>query len=424
MKTIIIGAGLTGLVAAYKLGGDVLILEKDSEVGGLLSSYHINNFHIEKYYHHLIFEDKELIGLINELNLGKKLEWLRSKNGYYIQGKVYPMNTPLEILRFPFLSFIDKIRLGWLVYRIKKINKVKIDNILAKEWIIKNVGLSVYENFFEPLLQSKFGINKEKISAAWLASRIQFRSNRGLKGEMLGYLRGGFYTLIDSLVRTIKKQGGKIRTGFNVSKIKIKNGEIKGVFGGNEFLPCERIISTIGPRSLIKILEPNLFNRLNIDLKYQGVVCAIFGLKKNLLNDIYWLNIKADVPFGAIIEHTNFLPFSDYGEYLIYIVSYFQDPMDPLWRLPKEKIIELYLTGIKKMFPNFSKSNVKWWRLTRTIEASPIYEIGYKTKIVPYITSIKGLYLAGMFSNSNYPERSMNGSVRAGFEVAKSLRNI
>ena len=45
----------------------------------------------------------------------------------------------------------------------------------------------------------------------------------------------------------------------------------------------------------------------------------------------YWLNIKADVPFGAVIEHTNFMPFEDYGEHLVYITSYFQDEKDVLW---------------------------------------------------------------------------------------------
>ena len=32
-----------------------------------------------------------------------------------------------------------------------------------------------------------------------------------------------------------------------------------------------------------------------------------------------------------------------------------------------------------------------------------------------------GLYLAGMFSEANYPERSMNGSVRAGYEAAGAV---
>jgi len=32
-----------------------------------------------------------------------------------------------------------------------------------------------------------------------------------------------------------------------------------------------------------------------------------------------------------------------------------------------------------------------------------------------------GLYLAGMFSEANYSERSMNGSVRAGYDAAGAV---
>ncbi|MFQ6062840.1 MAG: FAD-dependent oxidoreductase, partial [Methanosarcinales archaeon] len=44
MKTIIIGGGLAGLASAYKLvnssdNNEVLILEKNSELGGMAASY-------------------------------------------------------------------------------------------------------------------------------------------------------------------------------------------------------------------------------------------------------------------------------------------------------------------------------------------------------------------------------------------------
>jgi len=52
------------------------------------------------------------------------------------------------------------------------------------------------------------------------------------------------------------------------------------------------------------------------------------------------------------------------------------------------------------------------------MDTAPIFETGFKNKVLPYKTKIKGLYLAGMFSPPNYPERSMNGSIRAGLECA------
>ncbi|VVB55290.1 Flavin containing amine oxidoreductase [uncultured archaeon] len=424
MKTVIIGGGLAGLAAAYRLAGkdEVVIIEKEPELGGMASSYSIKStefyhYRIEKYYHHIFASDKELIALINELGTGNKLEWLRGTTGYFFNGKIYPMNTPFEILKA--LPFMDVIRLTLLVLKAKTIkDRTAFDDITAKKWIIDTAGESVYNNFFEPLLSSKFGDNKEKVSAAWLLGRVQIRSNRGAKGEKLGYMRGGFYAIVEAMADAIRKKGGKIING-SVSNIQIKDGCVRGIVAGGKIIDCDRVISTVAPHVLKKIIDPQLLG-LDLNISYQGTACALFGLKETLMDEVYWLNIKENVPFGAVIEHTNFIPLSDYGEHLVYVTSYFQNPDSPLWSLKDEEVIELYLKGLEKLFPG-SREKVKWWRLRRDMDTAPVYEVGYGKKVLQYRTKIKGLYLAGMFSEANYPERSMNGSILAGFKCADEI---
>ncbi len=429
MTTVIIGGGLAGLAAAYKLAGkdEVIVIEKEPELGGMASSYslkapHLNAvvYHIEKYYHHIFATDKELISLIEELGLSDRLEWLRGSTGYYFNGKIHPMNTPLEILKA--LPLLDVLRLTWLVLKAKTIkNTTPYDEITAKEWIIDTAGESVYNNFFLPLLSSKFGDNKERVSAAWLLGRVRIRSNRGAKGERLGYIRGGFHALIGKMAENIKKRGGSIRQG-DLSKIEVADGSVRGVVVDGEHIECERIISTVAPHVLEKIIDARLLG-LDMNIGYQGTACALFGLTEKIMDDVYWLNIKEDVPFGAVIEHTNFVPDSDYGEHLMYVTSYFQNPDSVLWKSSDETVIELYLKGLEKLFPGFHKK-VKWWRLRRDMDTAPVYEVGYGKKLLPYATKINGLYLAGMFSEANYPERSMNGSIKAGFECADIMNSF
>ena len=421
MKTVIIGAGLAGLATAYRLKGDeIIIIEKEPELGGMASSYSLNGNYIEKYYHHIFATDKALLSLIDELGLGEKLEWLRGSTGYYINGKIHPMNTPFEILKA--LPLMDVIRLTWLVLKAKTIkDTTPFDDITAKEWIIETAGESVYNNFFEPLLDSKFGENKEKVSAAWLLGRVQIRSNRGTKGERLGYMRGGFHALIEAMANSVKENGGSIRQG-TVSKIEVNNGSVTGVIVDGEHINCDRVISTVAPETLGKITGTEDVSGIDTDINYQGTACALFSLTGQVMDDVYWLNIKDDVPFGAVIEHTNFIPSSDYGEHLMYVTSYFQNPESVLWKSDDEKVIELYLEGLEKLFPGF-RNNVKWWHLRRDVDTAPVYETGYGKKVMPYQTNIKGLYLAGMFSDANYPERSMNGSVVAGFRCAEVIKN-
>jgi hypothetical protein len=50
-----------------------------------------------------------------------------------------------------------------------------------------------------------------------------------------------------------------------------------------------------------------------------------------------------------------------------------------------------------------------------------VIEILVGTTAGVQVQSDDGLYLEGMFSEANYPERSMNGSVRAGYETAGAV---
>ena len=160
MNICIIGGGITGLVAALRLarqGGDnVTIYEQSDALGGLLSSYMIQNtqrvpsnnnvqnntqnsvnYHIEKLNHHIFSTDEILLSLFSELNLMPKLHWFSGSTGYYIDGAINPLTTPLEILRYKYLSFFEKARLGLFTLTAKRYLKQDLDNITAEEFIKK-----------------------------------------------------------------------------------------------------------------------------------------------------------------------------------------------------------------------------------------------------------------------------------------------
>lgn len=413
MKAVVIGGGLTGLAAAYALK-DAVLLEKDSVLGGAASSYKLERYNIERYYHHIFTVDEEIISLIKELGLEKKLEWRRATTGYYVRDRPYNLNTPLEILMYPHLSLLDKFKLALFVSGIKYQSMDRLDSITAREWILQKLGNSCYQNFFEPLLRSKFGDNAGDVSAAWVAGRVKIRSERSVRGERLGYLRGGFQQLIDALSKDIE-----VKTGCAAKKIVVENGKVRGVDTYDGFIACDSVISTVPPFLLKQLLDVELYLP---DIQYQGAACLLLALKKPL-TDIYWLNIRAEVLFGAVIEHTNFIPSSDYGEHLVYIASYFQSSEDFRWTMREKELVELYLKDLEKLFPDFSRKDVLWTELARDLYSGPIYGTGYGSRILPYASKIKGLYLAGMFSKPNYPERSMNGSIKAGLEAARAIRS-
>jgi protoporphyrinogen oxidase len=403
MRICIIGGGLTGLVAAHALAGEheVHLHEKMHHLGGCLSSYKVNGYWIERYYHHCFSGDNHLITLLRGLGLFENLEWRTGTTGYYSGGTIYPLNTPLEILRYPELSLIDKVKLGYLTLMAKKADLSALDDVPAERYILDHLGRNVYSSFFEPLLKSKFGDRRNEVSAAWLISRIAIRSDRGVSGERLGYLNGGFHRIIDALEKTIEKNHGNIETQSPVSSISREEGIWR--VNGNRY---DAVISTIPPQELQKAGGPVL-----PPVPYQGAACVTLAIDRDVTRNIYWLNMKDIAPYGAVVSHTNFIPVERYGEHLIYLASYFSGTVPA-------NIDKIMLDDFCSRF-SVARNEIRWHRVAVDPWAGPVYTTGYKSLVPAYEN--QGLYMAGMFSITNYPERSMEGSIRAGSEVAAMI---
>lgn len=402
MRICIIGGGLTGLTAAYHLGRDheVDLYEKRRCLGGCVSSYEIGDYRIEEFYHHCFAGDSRLFSLMESLRIADRLEWLKGTSGYYADGILYPLNSPVEILRYPLLSFTDKIRLALLTMRAGKMDSTPLDEITARDFVVREIGERAYRSFFEPLLASKFGDRRDEVSAAWLVSRIAIRSNRGLSGERLGYLKGGFFTLIDALSDEVGRHC-VIRLQDPATSLSREPDGWR--VNGQRY---DAVISTIPPHTV----PGGVLSHLPV-IPYQGAACMLLSLDHDVTSGIYWLNMKDPAPYGAVVAHTNFVPLERYGEHLVYLASYFQDTLPP-------RKDQAMLDDFCKRF-HVQPGQIKWHRMAVDQFAGPLYTTGFRERVLPY--QEKGLFLAGMFSGPNYPERSMEGAVCAGEEVAALL---
>jgi protoporphyrinogen oxidase len=294
------------------------------------------------------------------------------------------------------------------------------ENVPIREFIVDHTTEGVYEHFFEPLLDAKFGSRKEDVSAAWLLGRIKFRGERDLlRGEILGYFDGGFAPFIEALVEAVGRD--TVTTAARVTDLSTEQGAVSTLTV--ETPAGEETHDTDG---VVVAAMPNVLEALcgyECDIDFQGAVCAVVTMDEPL-TDTYWLNVAHDAPFGALIEHTNFVSPDRYGgKHLLYVASYIQEYDEELWQSTDEEIEELWLAGIEEMFPDFSRASVEAFRVARNPRAAPIYERGYLEQVVPYDLSevADGLYYAGMASRAQYPERSLNGGIVAGFECADRI---
>ena len=410
MKICILGAGLAGLSTALRLAdtAEIVILEKNGMAGGCLASEQYGNYTLETLYHHCFSGDRELFGLMETLSLKEDLIWLKGSTGYYMNGVLHPLTTPLEILRYPCLSFFQKAKLGQFVLSSRKINLTTLDTITAKEYLYEKVGEDIYNAFFAPLLASKFGPVKDSVSAAWLMSRIAIRSDRGAEGERLGYLKGGWHRLIDAITDRLAAENVDIR--LNTPATELRFTDESWIVNGEKY---DALISTLPPQTTRSLMDADTAALFSLpDLPYQGAACMTLGLARDPANGIYWTNIGDPAPYGAVVTHTNFAPYDWYGEHVVYLASYFKDaPAENL----KEKMLDDFCTrfGIEKSVIHHAELYIDKY-------AGPVYVTGYQNSI-PATDQGHNLYLAGMFSPENYPERSMEGSIRAGYHAADLL---
>jgi protoporphyrinogen oxidase len=134
---VIIGAGFTGLAAAYEItrrGMPVVVLEESGSIGGLAASFEINGQQIEKFYHHLFNSDRYVIELINELGCRDKLLFSSTATAIYLNNKFFKLSTPLDLLRFSALNILDRLRLGLLVLKARRVkNWQPLDALTAEQ---------------------------------------------------------------------------------------------------------------------------------------------------------------------------------------------------------------------------------------------------------------------------------------------------
>jgi protoporphyrinogen oxidase len=430
----VVGGGIAGLAAAHRLqqqGHDVQVFEASDDLGGLAATYETNGDRIEKFYHHLSKSEETIVELAEELGLGDRLDWRYGSDAYYVDGVVHPMNKPWEILAYPHLSLYDKFRLGMLVLDIDvrggwpsfdTYERLEdFEDVSVEEFILDHTSRGCFENFFRPLLRAKFGDRWEDVSAAWLLGRIKFRGERDiLKGEVLGYFDGGFGVLLDALVESVGREN--ITTGARVTDLGITDGAVESLTVDRDGRAVTRDVDAAVVATMPNVLEA--LTGYACDIDFQGTVCSVISMEESL-TETYWLNIAEDVPFGALIEHTNFVPPERYGgEHLLYAVSYIQSPEEELWQLDDEGVEEAWLSGIESLFPDFGRGRVNWVETARNPRTAPIYERGYLDMVIPYDLGhevAEGVYYAGMASRSQYPERSLNGGIVAGYECAERI---
>jgi oxygen-dependent protoporphyrinogen oxidase len=101
---VVIGAGITGLTAAYELtkrGLSVKVLERSERVGGLLHTDRVGDFLIEAGADSMLAQKPAALNLCEELGLAAEFMKVRTPGAFVLRGKrLYPIPRP-SVLGLP-----------------------------------------------------------------------------------------------------------------------------------------------------------------------------------------------------------------------------------------------------------------------------------------------------------------------------------
>ena len=434
MRVGIIGGGVAGLAAAYHLtkeGHFAEVFEVAPFLGGQASTFDVFGGRLERGYHHLFVSDTEIADLIQELGLGGKLAWLESTVGFYHGGKIWDFASPMDLLRFKPLPFLDRIRVGFWTFILQKTKSYsKFEGVTARDWLSKRMGRRGYEVIWEPLLRGKFGEFYDKIGMTWIWNKVTLRvaSRKGAgQVEHLGYPMGSFGEVIEVLAARIAQQGGVIHTSASVTQIVEADGaatamEVQLEGGETERREYDAIIATTPSYVFTRLapaMPPEYQSKLeNVD--YLSAVLMVMVMDRPFTNK-YWMNIAdPNMPFVALIEHTNLIDKELYGGKHILYISNYPSRDNELYQMSGDELMDLFVPHLQKINPDFERSWVIEYHHHRVDGAQPIVGVNYGAGIPDHRTPVQGLYLAN--TTQIYPEdRGTNYSVRMGRQVARMV---
>jgi protoporphyrinogen oxidase len=423
----VVGAGLAGLTAALRLteaGQQVRVFERYPRPGGLARVMEVGNEPLEAFYHHLFTSDTRYVALAEELGVADLIDWLPSRMGIWTEGRLWDFGTPQSLLRFRPLSLLDKARFAistLLLQRSK--DPTRFEDVTACEWIRRHQGERVWQKVWGPLFHQKFAEDAEKVAMVWLWGKLclrgKSRSASGM-GERLGYMRGSFAKFVEALENRLEEGGTEL----------LLSEAVQHVGSGTEnFTITTRSSSWTADRILVATPVPDyleIAGHLLADdercrltrLRATGAVCTILELEHSL-TPYYWLNIAdSEMPFGGLIEHTNYIPKERYGGRHILYISNYLFPDHPLFSAPKKEIIAAYLPALARVNKAFDPSWVLKSHHFRAEYAQPVVPVGYRNLIPSFRSSVPGLYLCTMAQI--FPEdRGQNYAVAYGERAAK-----
>jgi UDP-galactopyranose mutase len=361
-STVIIGAGPTGLSAAYHLGEGSLLLEQNATVGGWCRSVVENGFTFD-HAGHIMFSNDPYVHEMYQRLLGDNVHWqnreawIYSKNVYTrypFQGALYGL--PPDVLKECIVGAIEA-RFGRLASRqtdqmrpadssvasckAESITDCCADGITEstarlgpaanaaqlgpapanfEEFIYKVWGAGVARHFAIPYNRKLWAVPLTEMETSWLGGRVPLPDLEEMIDGALrpvgkpvgpnarfGYpLRGGFQALMTGFLPLLE---GEVRTRAQVCRVSTRTRTVTLTDGSR--YRYGKLISTAPLPRLIDMLGADVPEHIRTaaqKLRHVSVRCVNLGVARERLTDKHWIYYPEEPVFHRIFVQGNASP--------------------------------------------------------------------------------------------------------------------
>ncbi len=368
-RVVVVGAGPTGLSAAYHLGSDAVLLERNDRVGGWCRSIVDGGFTFDHAGHIMFSNDTYVLELYEKLLGGNvhwqdREAWIYSKgvySRYPFQGALYglPSDVIKECLvgaieaRLRSLapgpridggieaSLVDRQRHAADAPTDGCIDDCCADGVLEataslsiphepieptvrgenfEEFIYRVWGDGIAKHFAIPYNRKLWAVDLREMETSWLGGRVPMPDIEELiEGSLgpsskpvgpnarFGYpLRGGFQALMDGFLPSLE---GPLHLGAEVVAVS-PSRHIVGLGDGRSFR-YEQLISTMPLPVLVRLMgeeAPSDVHAAAEGLRHVSVRCVNLGVGRENLTDKHWIYYPEESVFHRIFVQGNASP--------------------------------------------------------------------------------------------------------------------
>lgn len=430
----ILGGGLTGLTVSDLLNNDSIILEKESECGGLCRSLQKNGFTFDYGGSHIIFSrDQAALNYLVSL-LGENKNNRKRNTKIYYKGRFvkYPFENGLSDLPLE----DNHECLNYYVENLLQKAKGELQNPSNfEEWMYFTFGKGITEKYMLPYNKKIWNYDPKLMSHEWVDGRVPeppledvIKSSLGINTD--GYTHQLYFYYpkiggIQSIIKTLEKRNSSmVVTNFEVKTIKKDSSGEWIVSNGKDIYKFDRLISTIPLQELLDSLEEipvDVTNAIN-DLKFNSLITVMLGIDVPKLNDISWMYVPDEkVIFNRVSFPSNYSDeVSPKGKSSI-LAEITCSEKDPIWNMSDSEILDIVINKLDEM--NIIKKKTVCFSEIRHLKyAYVIYDLNYSKNmqlITNYFREI-GIELVGRFSEFKY--LNMDACVRSAMKLIEESR--